>query len=389
MAVMGNVLLFDDEGDDSPVNNVQELVVSEATPKPLRGFLAVHDPIDGEGLRQDLLSAQIELSDTFEPQCEFALVELSSRQASNDFVWPTHLPAGPVIYFGGRDRCLQAYEKGGFDFVLQSPLLAEELPVRIRHAVDGFRQFQDLNQRARNSQTIAMQAMTINAELGNILHCLEHCFNCADIVELSRECFACLRDMGLSACMTFFQHRRVSFYSDDRRFRPIEQQVIMQTRGKQRIVEHAANSLYHYDHISVLIRDMPIHDMERYGVLRDHICLLLNGVQARAAAIEAQVVAEARATRSAATARVIQDIIVDMDAQKRRFTNRSSDLLETLLLDLRTEFSELSLNELEEKKLNQLVESTSAKMAALFKETEDADKTFCDILGNLATTLRR
>lgn len=384
---MSNVVLFDDEVVLSAHHHDTEETV--ATPTPLHGYLLAKDHYGRDELCADLAQQGLLLHTQWQDTCAFALVELDARWPQTPFAWPDNIKLGPVVFFGARDCCLQAYQQGGFDFVLQSPAISDELPVRIRHAVEGFAQFHELDQRMRNSQSVAMQAMSLNAELGAILHCLEQCFNCCDIVELSHATFSCLRDMGLSSCMSFYLYRQVNFYSDDDSFRPIDQQVITQTRGSKRIVDHEHCSLYHYEHISVLIRDMPLHDPVRYGILKDHICLLLNGVEARAAAIETQLIAESRARRSGATARVIQDIIVDMDAQKRRFTNHSSDFLETLLLDLRAEFSQLSLSEKEERRLNQLVERTSTRMAELFKDSEDADKTFCHILANLATTLRR
>ncbi len=384
---MSHIVLFDTDDDIAQRSAARNATPSHKTPRRLRGVIKCPDLLLSEEITHALAEQQIDLVTQWDEQCAFALVELtSSATSASNALTPTH---SPIIFFGERDHCWQAYDQGGFDFVLHSPQMAEELPWRIRHAVSAFQQFHELDQRARQSQHVAMHALTLNAELGNILHCLEHCFNCADIVALSHECFACLRDMGMSACMTFFLHRQINFYSDDRTLRPIEQQIIMQTRGKQRIVDHGSFSIYHYDHLSVLIRTMPLDNAERYGVLKDHICLLLNGVEARAAGLEAEAISASRAQRCAATAHVIQDIIVDMDAQKRQFTNRSSELLETLLLDLRAEFSQLSLSDVEEGRLNALVENTGQRMAALFRETEAADKTFCEILANLATTLRR
>lgn len=384
---MSNVVLFDDDFDTPPAQKPTLTVVEK--PELMHGFLLTHDLLMADELRSDLALQEIQFSEQLDHRCQFVLVELSARRAPLTLPWPATEAPLPLVFFGDRDCCLQAYDQGGFDFVLQSPAMSDELPVRIRHAVTHFRQVHELDQRMRSSQSMALQALGLNAELGAILHCLEQCFNCADIVELSRATFNCLRDMGLSSCMTFFLHRQINFYSDDNSLRPIEQQVITQTRGNKRIVDHAAFSLYHYDHISVLIRDMPLDNLERYGVLKDHICLLLNGVEARAVALETQMLAEQRARRSGTTASVIQDIIVDMDAQKRRFTNHSSDLLETLLLDLRAEFSQLTLSEKEELRLNELVERANTKLALLFKESVEADKTFCHILSSLATTLRK
>ena len=70
-------------------------------------------------------------------------------------------------------------------------------------------------------------------------------------------------------------------------FQEQEFQFLSRLREKGRIFDFGEHTLVNYNHISLLIRDMPLDQPDRHGRIKDNVVVLLNGAEARIKAIEA------------------------------------------------------------------------------------------------------
>ena len=336
-------------------------------------------------LRQTLLDAfadaQLELRDDISAETRFALLPAS---AERPFHWPSNHQGGPALYFQPSEENPAASADLTINFLESASGAA--IAQRIRQTVAGFEQLRRLQQQVTDSTHVAMHAMSLNAELGRILEFVEKSYECADEAALAQAALQCLNSMQMDSVIQFVASGR--HYSNGDTATDDERQLLSNSRNKGRIVDDGATSLFHYPRVSALIRNMPLTDLQRYGVLKDHLCLLFNGLEARAAALHTEQLANKRAHRSLMTAKVIHGILADMDEYKRAFTQRSSEILENLLLDLRTALAELALNEAEEDRLQTLVETANNAFAELFAESEQRDKVFNEILGKLTVLLQ-
>lgn len=338
-------------------------------------------------LRNTLLSAfadaQLELRDDITAETRFALLPGS---AERPFHWPADHQGGPALYFQPSEESPAASADLTINFLESASGAA--IAQRIRQTVAGFEQLRRLQQQVTDSTQVAMHAMSLNAELGRILEFVEKSYECPDEPALADAALHCLSSMQMDCVIQFGSHDDRPTFSNGADASAREHALLGSSRSKGRIVDHGAISLFHYPRVSALIRNMPLDDLQRYGVLKDHLCLLFNGLEARAAALQTEHLANKRAHRSLMTAKVIHGILADMDAYKRTFTQRSSEILENLLLDLRTTLAELALNEAEETRLQSLVEAANTAFADLFAEAEQRDRVFNDILGKLTVLLR-
>lgn len=344
-----------------------------ALPAPLRDL--VQQALRGTGLQ---------LADQLTAETRFALV---TGDVSAADVWAGQAPGGPTLY------CLPAGSETAFAIGPEQGILSCQpgapLAACIRHSIACFDRLQQLQQQVAEAQQVAMTSMQQNAELGALLHFVEHSYECVDLAQLSNVLFTCLASLHLTATLGFFSHDQTQFFTADGVARPAAERSIRTNRTGGRIVDHGHQSHFNYSHLTALVHDMPVANPERYGVLKDHLCLLFNGAEARAAAIATAQLADRRSRRIQMTAQVIQGVLADLDEQKRHFTNRSSEIIEGLLLDLRAAMAMLDLNEREEQKLQDLVEQAGEAIATLFSDAEQRDRSFQDILSRLAALLRR
>lgn len=327
--------------------------------------------------------AQLELRDDISAETRFALLP---GTAERPFHWPNDHQGGPALYFQPSEESPAASADLTINFLESASGAA--IAQRIRQTVAGFEQLRRLQQQVTDSTQVALHAMSLNAELGRILEFVEKSYECADEAAVAQAALHCLNSMQMDCVIRFVSTGSNHHYSNGAEPSAAEQQLLTGSRGRGRIVDDGAASLFHYPRVSALIRNMPLTDLQRYGVLKDHLCLLFNGLEARAAALHTEQLANKRAHRSLMTAKVIHGILADMDEYKRAFTQRSSEILENLLLDLRTALAELALNEAEEDKLQALVETANTAFAELFAEAEQRDKVFNEILGKLTVLLQ-
>lgn len=366
-----------------------DLPVAGSPPAPARaperlvGYAGALPASVRDSLLSAFADAQLELRDEISVETRFALLPGS---AARPFQWPADHQGGPALYFQPSEEIPVASADLTINFLESTSGAA--IAQRIRQTVAGFEQLRRLQQQITDSTQVAMHAMSLNAELGRILEFVEKSYECTDEPGLAAAALHCLSSMQMDAVIQFGSHEERGTFSNGAEASALEQKLLSSSRSKGRIVDHGAISLFHYPRVSTLIRNMPLDDLQRYGVLKDHLCLLFNGLEARAAALQTEHLANKRAHRSLMTAKVIHGILADMDAYKRSFTQRSSEILENLLLDLRTTLAELALNETEETRLQSLVEAANIAFAELFAEAEQRDRVFNDILGKLTVLLR-
>jgi hypothetical protein len=103
--------------------------------------------------------------------------------------------------------------------------------------------------------------------------------------------------------------------------------VIENSHHLGRISDFGARTILNYPNFGLLIRNMPLDDPLRYGILKDHICYLGNGFDARCQAMITERKDNERAIRIQATASVLQQMIAEMEQAKLEVTRNSSEEL--------------------------------------------------------------
>ena len=298
----------------------------------------------------------------------------------------------PIIFFivniGSEPDCVRAFSFGAFDYV-HLPISGEALAARLRHVWYRYHESTQLQSQLKESSSVAFQSMTLNAELGRILNYMEHCFSSQNFEQVAEQTFTLLKEFGLSTSLSVFHDNGVDYFSDDKEVYAIEKEVVESARNLARIYDFGARTTINFKHVSILARNMPVHDAMRYGVLKDHLCFVANALESRVAALIVERRAHDRARRIDTTVIILQQIISEMESAKLHLTEQSSEALESMLVTLTSEFSQLSLTAAEETRLVELLSKAGDEVHALFKEASERDKTFRTLLSQLTATLKR
>jgi hypothetical protein len=119
---------------------------------------------------------------------------------------------------------------------------------------------------------------------------------------------------------------------------------------------------------------MPIGDEERYGVLKDQICLLLNGVDAR---IKSMLIAQSEAEkrqRISSVSKILANLVLEIEQGNIQFSEQFEKIIIDMETNISAEIAQFSLLEREEQTLMKVVSESMAAATALFDGSLESEK---------------
>jgi CheY-like chemotaxis protein len=344
--------------------------------------------------RDSLVPEGISFCDTLTDGCELILLDEScpdylQQLADLPNSQAQHRP--PVLFMvnnGAEPDCMRAFSAGADDYV-HLPISPAALAARLKRARVQLHDSINMRQQLSDSSTLVFQSMSMNAELGRILQFMEASFSPQTFADLAKLTLKMLNELGLNASLGIFHDRGLEYFCDDGIKRLIEQEVIENSRHLGRITDFGARTILNYPNFGLLIRNMPLDDPLRYGILKAHICYLGNGLDARCQAMITERSANDREVRIKATAAVLQQMIAEMEHAKLELALSNTAELQSMLDNLQFSFSSLSLTSLEEDMLLNLLTLSGDRIHASFKSVAEQDQLFQALLSGVAKTLAR
>jgi DNA-binding response OmpR family regulator len=191
----------------------------------------------------------------------------------------------PIVMLSAKtslDDRLKGYEMGADDYMTK-PFDHDELVVKIKNLISYKKSLRSLNQQASNASNIAMQAMTVSSELGQILQFMQSSFAIKDMEGLIKEVLSVTEKFDLKVCIQVQTGNSDASLTmcDTGVVTPLEESILTQAKIKGRIFDFRNRTIINYPNISLLIKNMPLDNPDRYGMIKDNICFLVEAAQAR------------------------------------------------------------------------------------------------------------
>ena len=193
----------------------------------------------------------------------------------------------PVIFVTGKDSLeerVRGLSVGAEDYFVK-PFDHDELLIKIKKSLETQQQRLSLKTHASEATNMAMQAMKDTSDLGVMLRFFEASFTSKDFEDLSKHLFETTRSFGWSCSLQIRNGFNVFNASDCGIMTPMEESVLTQAQSKGRFFDFQQRTIVNYEHITLFIKNMPIDDPIRYGTIKDNVCILLNGAEARVKAL--------------------------------------------------------------------------------------------------------
>jgi CheY-like chemotaxis protein len=222
----------------------------------------------------------LELAAEYHPDVillDVAMPGLTGYQVCDRIVHDDALKVIPVVFLSSlsstRDR-MQGYEAGGTDFIVK-PFEADALKAKLKVLVDKHALEVQLRSAASEAQKTAMLALTSTSELGQVIQFVESVASINNVDALAMQVLKTCNNMGLNCILFVDTGAEPGWYSPWESISPLEKEVITMLRFEQRINDFGARTVINYPLVSIMVKNMPNDDPERYGQIKDIVPAIL------------------------------------------------------------------------------------------------------------------
>jgi len=180
---------------------------------------------------------------------------------------------------------LKAFEIGCDDFI-DSGTTGVEVCARITKSIFHRIANEQLHQRLEMATETARNAMVDNSDLGANIQFLLAVHDCDNLDQLGQQLFATLERYGLSCSLQLRSTLGIKDMEAHGMAKDLESQLLYQLKDSDRYIDFGQRTIVNYNRVSLLIKNMPLDDLEKYGAIKDNTFCLLQGLNARIVALE-------------------------------------------------------------------------------------------------------
>lgn len=277
---------------------------------------------------------------------------------------------------------LLAYDAGGNDYLVKPYELAEL--ARKTHAIrQQLSSRRELAAQASYAQQTAMTVMSSLAEMGVVLEFMRNSFACTTPDALAAKLLEALRQFNLDGMIELRGHMGRSCHSARGGCTPLEAGILEHAAKMERIFQFRNRLTINYPNVTLFAHPLPLDDPDRVGRLRDHLAVLVEGAEARLAAMNLLCRQTVQASGIGEAITELSSTLAEIDRQQAEHRLRASEIDEEYLGDLVNAFVHLGLSEDQETRLAEMAQRTHARLAALRDESHEVSDRLRDVARKL------
>lgn len=207
------------------------------------------------------------------------------------------------------------------------------------------------------AQSVALTAMSSMGELGVVMQFLSKSFTCHNIQEVAALTVDSLRQYELEgAVYIVWEGDGLARTTDGSDLSDDNRSLIEQRRTLGRLLEIERNLVVNFDHVTVLVTNVPVDDPQRQGRIRDNIATLTEGIESRIQGLllEHDNILKQQGIRYAAWE--IRDSVRNLDARQMADLTETRELINKVIDEYEDAFLHMGmLPEIENKLIGELV----------------------------------
>lgn len=295
----------------------------------------------------------------------------------------------PVVFIAAeyslQDK-LAAYEQG-CDDIIDPGTNKDEACARITKSIFHRIANMQLSDRLVAATETARNAMVDNSDLGANIQFLLAVHECDNLDQLGQQLFSTLERYGLKCSLQMRSAMEIKNMEAHGMSKDLESQLLFQLKDADRYVDFGCRTICNYDRVSLLIKNMPLDDPEKYGAIKDNTFNLLQGLNARIHALEDRhtLIEEKQCLR-----KLSGDVNTVMIAVKERYQDVMRgimDEVESSTALLQDRVPHLALTEQDEMFIDGVVERLIQTTNAVFNEGIKVDEIFMRLEMSLENSL--
>lgn len=194
----------------------------------------------------------------------------------------------PIIFLSAKTSLqekIAGFELGGDDYLIK-PCEAELLQAKVLRSATLCREKRALDAKANDAQILAFEAMTSSADMGRSLRFAERTHAMASFEKLAEGLFQTMAEFGLDASAMFMTNDGPQFFAHNQfEMSPLEQDMFTAVHQEGRFCDFGKRTFCNFKLVSVLIKNMPLENPERYGRIKDVLPWILGPADGKVGAL--------------------------------------------------------------------------------------------------------
>ena len=304
----------------------------------------------------------------------------------------TELPDCPPLFLMSNiihdtDRVL-AYE-AGVDDLCDYIISSDELIARCWHLIYDQIANVQLKSKVAQAKEVAHLAMANTSDLGINIQFLLDCHSCRDFNELGVRLFQALKAYGLSCSLQIRGQFELKNMEENGMSRQMESKLLKQMQHKGRYFDFGQRCIINYEQVSLLVKNMPVHNDEKCAMTKDNIFCLLQGLNAKVAALDTEFSLEQEMQAVLKLTKKLQLVIQGNEQASLNIMNESLQLVEDLAMQLEELTPFLSLNLQQETQIESMLSRAIEINQGIFSSALQKDENFTQLLANINQVLNQ
>lgn len=291
----------------------------------------------------------------------------------------------PVIFVSAHDSTperVAAYEAGGDDFVTK-PIAAHELNHKLRSAIEHRERVRALTSESSNAQQVAFTAMISMGDLGVVIEFLRKSALATSYSVIAARLIAAMKAWGLQgAVQVRGRHEQVNLNAEGP-MSAMQAAVLEKLRDIGRIFEMGSRAVINFEHVSLLVENLPVEDPDKVGRLRDHLAVLAESADMRTAALDAVNERAQQKLAVEATLAELQNAMQHIAARTSGGLRKSQTNLLESIEQLGRTLATLGLTETQTGYLDDLIRHAEDEAEGYFDAVAQSDSEFTEVLNRL------
>ena len=297
----------------------------------------------------------------------------------------------PVIFVSAHDTIeerVKGYDAGGEDFIVK-PFEPEELLRKVKVSQGIIANQRALAGQLEEAEMLSSLVIASMDETGILLQFMRKLIAMESTEEITSETLELIHRYRLSGVVQTRLDNDTQTLSDTGKNLPLEVSVIEHVRDQGRIFEFSRRSVHNFEHVTLMINNLPLEDPEYCGRLRDHLSVAAQGIDSRLQALQTEAKNHRTQLGILAALESVSDTIMEVGEANKRNSEDSATLVSDLQNTLLNSFYRLGLTDNQEKFLQNMVGDFSNRMTEMLscgEETQRALERLNEKLSHLRST---
>ena len=300
----------------------------------------------------------------------------------------SHIPIIFLSSLSNLNSRMAGYEAGGTDFLVK-PFEAPELLAKLSILTSFTEANEGLSLQVETATNTAFSAMRGSSELGLAIQYIESSYNAKDLTSLAEKFLSVTSNLGLKCSLMFNEKQQHSFFSSaEGEISPLEKEVISTIFNKgERFTDFGNRTQINYPKVALLVKNMPLNDMDSYGRYKDFLPTMLGATDAKVKSLETEQALFDQSLQLSSSFSAVRATLTEVGASLEKNQTDVVELLESMLAELEDKIPKMGLEDDQEAYIVKRVDTTIAAAQVIIDSsasTSHAFKSVSRLLQHLA-----